>query len=133
MPSELNATPISKGALWTGRILSTLPGLLLLFDGVMKIANPAEVVKGTTALGYPENTITPIGIALVISAIIYLIPATNVLGALLLTGYLGGAVASHVRHGDGPEILGPVIVAAVFWSGMLLKDRRLRSILPWRR
>jgi len=89
--------PVSKGKLWAGRIMSWLPALFLLVDGVMKLFKPAVVVEATVKLGYPENTILPIGIVLTVCTILYLIPRTAVLGAILLTGYLGGAVATHVR------------------------------------
>src|SRR5262245_8366757 len=111
--------PVSKKALWTGRILSALPALFLLFDGAMNLAKPAFVVEPTVQLGYSENVIVPLGIVLLTCTILYLIPQTCVLGAILLTGYLGGAVATHVRAGQGPfEILFPVFFGVMLWGGI---------------
>src|SRR5204863_7155174 len=104
----------------------------LLFDGAMKLAKPEPVVKGTVELGYPENVIVPLGVVLLICTILYLIPRTAVLGAILLTGYLGGAVATHVRAGQGPfEIVFPVVFGALLWGGLVLRDRQLRERVPW--
>jgi len=134
MKSEPLTAPVSKKMLWAGRILSGLPALFLLFDGAMKLVKPAFVVEGTVQLGYSEGVIVPLGIVLVTCTVIYLIPRTAVLGAILLTGYLGGAVASHVRAGQGPfEILFPVIFGALLWGGLWLRDPRLRTLIPWRR
>jgi hypothetical protein len=124
----------SKAALWTGRVLSALPALFLLFDGAMKLVKPQFVVDATVKLGYPENVIVPLGIVVVVCTVLYLVPRTSVLGAILLTGYLGGAVATHVRHEDGPfDIVFPVIFGALIWGGLVLRDSQLRSLLPWRR
>ena len=122
--------PISKAMLWTGRVMSALPALFLLFDGGMKLVKPEFVVKTTTDLGYAESVIVPLGIVLIACTVLYLIPQTKVWGAILLTGYLGGAVATHVRAGQGPfEILFPVIFGALLWGGLTLRDARLRSLL----
>jgi len=121
----------SKGMLWTGWILTVLSVLFMLMDGVMKLFKPAFVVEATIKLGYPESTIVGIGIALTISTIIYVIPRTSVLGAVLLTGYLGGAVATHVRVGSGWfNVLFPVVFAVLIWGGLWLRDQRLRNLLP---
>jgi hypothetical protein len=134
MQSETQPAPVSKGALWTGWVLSALPALFLLFDGAMKLVKPAFVVEATVQLGYSESVILPLGIILLVCTVFYLIPNTAVLGAILLTGYLGGAVATHVRAGDGPfEILFPVVFGALLWGGLVLRDERLRSLVPWRR
>jgi hypothetical protein len=132
-PDTKNA-PVSKATLWTGRILSIVPSLFLLVDGAMKLVKPEPVVKATVDLGYPESVILGLGIVLLTCTILYLIPLTSVLGAILLTGYLGGAVASHLRHGDDPfTIFFPVIFGALLWGGLLLRDVRLRALLPLRR
>jgi hypothetical protein len=124
---------VSKGALWTGRVMSALPALFLLFDGAMKLVKPDFVVEATVRLGYPESVILPLGVVLLACTVLYLVPGTSVLGAILLTGYLGGAVATHVRHEDTPfEILFPVVFGALLWGGLVLRDRRLRSLVPWR-
>src|SRR5262249_43489979 len=126
------ATP-SKAALWTGRVMSALPALFLLFDGAMKLVKPDFVVKATVDLGYSESVIVPLGVVLVACTILYLIRQSAVLGAILLTGYLGGAVNTHVHHGDGPfEIFFPVIFGALLWGGLVLRDPRLRALVPWR-
>jgi hypothetical protein len=123
--------PVSSASLWTGRVLSILVGLLLLLDAVMKLVKPEPVVKATMEMGYPESAIFGIGLALLASTILYLIPRTAVLGAILLTGYLGGAVASHVRLGQGAfEISMPIIFGVVLWAGLVLRNPRLRSLLP---
>jgi hypothetical protein len=120
----------NKSSLWVGRILSALPVLFLLLDGVMKIVKPAFVVEATVQLGYPESVIVALGVVLVACTVLYLIPRTAVLGAILLTGYLGGAVATHVRVG-GPlfSILMPVILGAMLWGGLYLRDERVRSLV----
>ena len=124
-------TPVSKGKLWGGRIMSWLPALFLLVDGVMKLFKPAVVVEATVKLGYPENTILPLGIVLTVCTILYLIPRTAVLGAILLTGYLGGAVATHVRVGEGLfPISFPIIFGVLLWGGLYLRDNRLRTLIP---
>ena len=124
-------THVSNGRLWGGRIMSWLPALFLLIDGVMKLFKPAVVVEATVKLGYPENTILPIGIVLTVCTIVYLIPRTAVLGAILLTGYLGGAVATHVRVGEGLfPVSFPIIFGVLLWGGLYLRNNRLRSLIP---
>jgi len=126
------APHISRKALWAGWIMTGLPTLFLLFDGIMKLVKPKFVVKATVQLGYPESVIVPLGIVLLACAVAYLIPRTSTLGAILLTGYLGGAVATHVRVGAGLfEILFPVAFGAFLWGGLFLRDPRLRrSMFP---
>ena len=120
----------NKRTVWVGRIISALPVLFLLVDGVMKLVKPAVVVEATVKLGYPESVIVGLGVVLVACTILYLIPRTAVLGALLLTGYLGGAVATHVRVG-GPlfNIIFPVILGVLVWGGLYLRDQRVRSLV----
>ncbi len=126
-------TSVSKTNLWIGRIVGGLPALFLLVDGAMKLVKPAVVVEATTRLGYPESTIIPIGMVLIICTILYLIPATSVLGAILLTGYLGGAVATHVRAGEPVfSIVFAIIFGVLLWLGLYLTDVRLRALLPLR-
>lgn len=122
-------TGTSKGTLWAGRIISGLPALFLLLDGVMKLVKPAFVVEATVRLGYPESVIIPIGIVCVICTILYLIPKTSVLGAILLTGYLGGAVATHVRAFEGLfPVIFPVVFGVLLWLGLYLRNPRLRAL-----
>jgi hypothetical protein len=124
----------SRGVLWTGRVLGALPALFLLMDAGMKLAKPAFVVDATTKLGYPESVVVPLGIILLICTILYILPPTAMLGAILLTGYLGGAVASHLRHGDAlfSNVLFPTYVGILLWVGLYLRDRRLRALVPLR-
>jgi hypothetical protein len=113
--------------------MSVLPALFLLVDAVMKLVKPEPVVKATVELGYSEAVIVPLGIVLLVCTILYLIPQTAVLGAILLTGYLGGAVDTHVHAGHGAfEILFPVVFGALLWGGLVLRDDRLRTLLPLR-
>jgi hypothetical protein len=134
MPTNTNLPIVSKRRLWAGRIMSGLPTLFLLLDGVMKLVKPAPVVEGTIQLGYPESVIFGLGVVLIGCTILYVIPSTSVLGAMLLTGYLGGAVATHVRVGNPlfSHILFPVYVAVLVWGGLYLRDSRLRALVPLR-
>jgi DoxX-like family len=132
MSDNNNAAPISKGRLWTGRIVSGLPALFLSMDGVMKLLKPDFVVKATVQLGYPENVIFGLGIVLLVCVVFYIFPRTSILGAILLTGYLGGAVATHVRVGDPlfSHALFPVYIAILLWGGLYLRNDRLRALVP---
>ena len=133
MQSSTQTTPIPKSTIWAGRIISALPVLFLLMDGVMKLVKPRVVVEATVRLGYPESVILGLGIVLITCTALYIIPATSVLGAILLTGYLGGAVATHVRVGEGLfSVLFPVMVGVLIWLGLYLRDGRLRALVPLR-
>jgi hypothetical protein len=117
--------------LWAGRILSGLVTLFLVMDGGMKLFKPSFVVQATTKLGYPESTIVGIGVALLTCSVLYLVPRTSVFGAILLTGYFGGAVASNVRIGaEWFNVLFPIIFAGLGWVGLWLRDDRLRELVP---
>ncbi len=123
--------PVSSGRkVWTWRILSGLLGAFFLFDAVMKLAKPAPVVAGTLQLGFAETSIIPIGMALLVCTVLYLVRRTAVFGAILLTGYLGGAVASQVRIG-APwfNILFPAVFACLVWAALYLRDTRARALL----
>lgn len=125
------AQGISRKRLWTGRILTGLCSAFMIMDGVMKLFKPSFVVQASAQLGYPESTLVGIGIALLVSTALYLIPRTSVLGVVLLTGYLGGAVASGVRAlAPTFNIAFPVIVACIAWGGLWLRDSRIRALLP---
>jgi hypothetical protein len=133
VPLDPQPAPVSKAALWAGRILSAIPSLFLLLDGVMKLFKPAPVVEATARLEYPESDILGLGILLLVCLALYVIPRTSVLGAILLTGYLGGAVAAHVRVGDDPfPVVFPVLVGVLLWGGLYLRDARLRALVPLR-
>ncbi len=129
-PMQHETSGISRTRLWTGRTLSGLAALFCLVDGGMKLFKPPVVVQATLQLGYPESAIVGIGVVLLACTILYLIPRTAILGAVLLTGYLGGAVATYVRV-NGPlfNIVFPVIFAGIIWGGLYLRDKRLRSVL----
>ncbi|MGH9868589.1 MAG: DoxX family protein [Candidatus Polarisedimenticolia bacterium] len=127
------AASVPKNRLLAGRIMSGLPALFLLLDGAMKLMKPEPVIRGTVELGYPESVIVPLGILLLACTVLYLIPRTAVLGAILLTGYLGGAVATHVRVGQWPfEILFPVAFGVLLWGGLVARDDRLGALIPLR-
>src|SRR4051812_34549636 len=121
MGSDANGN--SKAGVYLGRTLSILAILWMLLDGVMKLFKPSFVIEATTKLGYPESTIVGIGVTLLVSTMLYIIRRTSVFGALLLTGYLGGAVASNVRAGTGWfNTLFPMMFAVVMWLGLWLRD-----------
>jgi len=127
--------PVSRKKLWAGRIISALPVVFLLVDSIMKIFKPPVVVKATVELGYAETVIVSLGILLLTCTVLYVIPRTSLLGAILLTGYLGGAVATNVRVGNPlfTHILFPVYLGVLIWLGLYLRDERLRSLLPLRK
>jgi hypothetical protein len=122
--------PVSKKLLWTGRVLSALPVLMLLFSAVMKFTKPPALVEGFKHLGYPEHLAFALGVVELVSTIVYVIPRTAVLGAILVTGYLGGAIATHVRLGE--QFISPAILGILVWAGLALRDSRLRALLPFR-
>ena len=128
MSADTQAAPISKKMLWAGRILSTLAALSLLMSGVMKLMKPPELVKEFARLGWPDDLALGIGIVELVCVTLYLVPRTSVLGAILLTGYLGGATATHVRIGD--SFIAPIILGVVIWLGLYLRDARLRALMP---
>jgi len=118
--------------IWAGRILTAIPVLFLLFDMTGKFLKPTPVIEGTVQLGYPESVLSGLGLTLLISVGLHLFPRTNVLGAIILTGYLGGAVATHVRVGNpwATHILFPVYLGIMLWGGLYLRDTRVSAILP---
>lgn len=131
MSSETSPAPVPAKRLWAGRILSALPVLLLLLSGVMKLVKPAPVLEGLVRLGYPASLALPIGLVELACTAIYVIPRTAVLGAILLTGYLGGATATHVRVGE--PFFGPILLGVLVWGGLFFRDPRLRELLPLRK
>lgn len=130
------ATATSSKMLWAGRIISGLPILFLLADAVGKLWRPlpAAIVEGTTKVGWSVSAIPLIGATLLVSVIVYAIPRTSVLGAILLTGYLGGAVATNARVGNPlfGYILAPVYVGVFVWGGLFFRDPRVRALIPWK-
>ena len=130
MQSSTQTAPVSKKRLRAGRIMSTLPALFLLVDAVGKLVKPAPVVEETVRLGYSEGVLPGLGVVLTGCVILYVIPRTSVLGAILLTAYLGGATAAHVRVGDPLfPVVFPIILGALIWGGLYLRDGRLRTLL----
>ena len=121
----------SRAALWTGRVVQVIVVLFLLMDAGMKVANSANSIKYTLQLGYSAGAVVPIGAVLLILTILYVIPQTAIFGAVALTGYLGGAVASQVRIG-APAFNDsfPIIFAILMWGALYLRDERLRSLVP---
>jgi hypothetical protein len=134
MQSTAETAATSNKMLWIGRIISAILALFLLFDSAMKFVKPAIVVETTVKLGYPENLISVLGIVLLVCTLAYVIPQTSILGAILLTGYLGGAVASHLRAGDPLfAVFFPVVFGMLLWGGLFLRDARLSALIPLRR
>jgi hypothetical protein len=127
--------PASKTKLWAGRIITALPVLFLVFDGVTHIMQIAPVVDSLHQLGYPVSLAVGLGILELVCVVIYVLPSTSILGAILLTGYLGGAVATHMRIGDPlfSHVLFPVYIGILIWAGLYLRDDRLRVLLPLRK
>ncbi|HYV04111.1 MAG TPA: DoxX family protein [Blastocatellia bacterium] len=130
MQSATQSSQTSNKMLWAGRIVSALPVLLLIFSAVVKLMKPADVVTEFARLGYPESLVVGIGVLELLCTVVYLIPRTSVLGAILLTGYLGGATATHVRIGD--VFIYPIIGGILVWGGLYFRDARIRALIPLR-
>jgi hypothetical protein len=129
--TAVNDFPFSVRKLWVGRVVSGLAVLFLTFDAAIKVLKLGPAVEATAQLGYPQSVIVTIGLIEIACLIVYLIPRTSVLGAVLWTGYLGGAVATHVRVGSPlfSQALFPIYVAALLWAGLWLRDQRVRGLL----
>lgn len=128
------STPVAKKALWAGYIISGLVVLMLLMSATFKFMSPPDVLKEFARLGYAEGHAVGLGILEVACVVVYAIPQTAVLGAILLTGYLGGATATHVRIDDPlTNLIGPIVFGLLAWLGLYLRDRRLRDLIPIRR
>jgi hypothetical protein len=123
-----------RGRVIAGHVLSGLVVLFLVFDSLMKFINPGPVVAASAQLGWPDRLMVNLGVILLTCTALYVIPRTAVLGAILLTGYLGGAVATHMRVGDPlfSHILFPVYMGVLLWAGLYLREDRLRALIPWR-
>ena len=126
---------LSKKALWIGRILSGLVTAFLLFDAIIHLLRPAPVVEAFARLHLPLSLAVELGIIELVCIALYVIPRTSTLGAILLTGYLGGAIATQLPNSNSlfGEILFPVYVGVIVWGGIYLRDERLRALVPWRR
>ena len=117
--------------LWTGRVISAVPVLMMVFSASLKLTHaPAFVVAWTDGLGFPESTLTGVGVLELLCVLVYVVPRTSVLGAILVAAFLGGATTAHVRAGQ-PFIL-PVVLGIAAWAGLYLRDARLRTLLPLR-
>lgn len=123
--------PVSKKILWTGRVMSALPVLALLLSGCMKFSTSPQMTEGFTHLGWPMTLAVMLGIVELGCTVIYLVPRTAILGAILLTGYLGGAIATCVRIGDSWYL--QFALGVLLWGGLYLRDPRLRALIPLRR
>ena len=136
MLSATQFAPVSNKALWAGRVMSGLAVLFLVFDIVMKFIKPAPapVVEAFAHLGWPPSLAVTLGIILLSCTALYVIPQTSILGAILLTGYLGGAVSTHLRVGDPlfSHVLFPTYLGMLLWLGLYLRDNRLRAFIPLR-
>jgi hypothetical protein len=132
--AKTGSRSISKESLWTGRIFSALIVAFLLFDAVIHLMRPAPVVEAFAKLGLPLRLAVTLGITELVCILLYVIPRTSILGAILLTGYLGGAIATQMPRSNSlfGEILFPVYVGVIVWGGIYLRDERLRTLIPLR-
>ena len=122
----------SRVAWWGGWVLGGLLGLAMLAGGVVDVLRLPFAREGIEQAGYSPGVMVPLGVVVIASALLYLIPRTAGVGAILLTAYMGGAVATHAIKGDGPEVwVVPVVVAVLLWVALLLRDRKMRVLLPW--
>lgn len=135
MQTSTQTVAVSTKALWAGRILSGLVVLFLLFDGAIKLVPLAPVMDSLAQLGYPLSLARGLGILVLVCTVLYLIPRTSVLGAILLTGLLGGAIATHLRVGDPifTHLLFGAYLGVMVWGGLFLRDERVRALIPLRR
>ncbi len=133
--TNTQTAPLSTKRLWAGRLMSAFAAVFLLFDSVIKIIRMAPAVEGTVVLGYPESVVLGIGLVELVCLVLYVIPQTSIFGAILLTGYLGGAIATHVRVGSPlfSHTLFPIYVAVLIWGGLFLRDDKLRALIPLRK
>ena len=131
MAADIQTTSGSKAMIWTGRVISALVVAGLVMSAVFKLMGPEQVVSEFGRLGWPENLTLALGIVELSCALVYAIPQTAVLGAILLAGYLGGAIATHVRIEE--QFVPPLVMGVLAWVGLYLRDARLRALIPWRR
>jgi hypothetical protein len=126
---------VSRKAVWAGWVASALPVLMMVFSGVLKLMRPEPVIESFQKLGYSPDLAIGLGVLELSCVAVYLLPRTAVLGAVLMTGYLGGAVNTHLRIGDPllTHTLFPIYLGALAWIGLLLREKRLRALLPFRK
>ena len=133
MQSTVQSMPVSKASLWNGHVISGLVVLFLVFDGVTKVMKVQQVIDASARIGWPATAIVGIGITLLVCTAFYVIPRTSILGAILLTGYFGGATAIQLRAGSPTfEVAFPIIFGALAWLGLYLREQRLRALVPLR-
>ena len=130
---EHDATRMQRTVMWTGRVISILPVLVLLVSARLKLTHDSSYVAEWVRIGYAPNDLTGIGMLQLALVMLYVIPSTAVLGTVLLTGYLGGAIAAYVRLGEPYTLLVPLSTALLAWAGVYMREDRLRSLLPLRR
>jgi hypothetical protein len=130
---EFDAAQVKRWTLWSGRVLSALGVLILLSSIAAKLTHQASYVRAWERLGYEESILTGVGLVQLGSVVLYLIPATSVLGTVMLTGYLGGAIASWVRLGEPNPMMVPLTTALLLWAGLYLREERLQALLPLRK
>jgi hypothetical protein len=131
MQDEETSRPTKKSLLWAGRIVSALPILALVMSGFMKLSHAPQLVGLLSGhLGFTESAVTGIGLLELFCIALYAVPATSLLGAVLVSAYMGGAVAAHVRVGDAYVV--PIALAGLAWIGLYLRDARVRKLLPFR-
>ena len=134
MQTAAQTLPSSTTARWAGRIISALAILFMIFDSGIKVLKLAPAVEATLQLGYPESLVIVIGIIELACLVVYVIPRTAIFGAILLTGYLGGALATNLRAGTPLfNVVFPIIIGALIWGGIYLRDAQLRALVPLRR
>jgi len=134
IPTASQIGSLSKKALWTGRIFGGLVTAFMTFDAVIHLLKPAPVVEAFAKLGFPLRLAVPLGIIELVCVLLYVVPRTSILGAILLTGYLGGAIAIQLPTGNSffGEVLFPVYVGVIIWGAIYLRDERLRTLIPFR-
>jgi uncharacterized membrane protein YphA (DoxX/SURF4 family) len=130
MNADLQTGGGSKTMLWVGRVISALIVLSLIGSAVFKLMQPAQITEEFSRLGWPVNLAAAVGITELTCAILYAIPQTAVLGAILVTGYLGGAIATHVRIEE--QFIPPLVMGVLAWVGLYLREPRVRALIPWR-
>jgi len=134
MQTTTQASPISRKSIWAGRIITGLIAAFLVFDAVIHLLKPAPVVEGFAKFGFPIRFAVPLGVIELVGILLYVIPSTSILGAIFLTGYLGGAIAIQLPTGNPffGEVLFPVYIGVFLWGGIYLRDEKLRAIVPLR-
>lgn len=132
MAVATQAANSSNKTMWAGRIISVLIVLFMLFDATIKLLRVPAAIEGTVGLGYPAGVVLPIGIVALVCVVLYAIPRTAVLGAILLTGYFGGATATQVRVQDIWFVM-PIVLGILVWAGLYLRDEGLRALIPLKR